>query len=267
VKKTHKSSFQAFRRIIAWILAQPTLMALPMMAAFIAQFEAVLDELSGSAAGQDSHFRLAKGVTAEKGGIKRDVMDQMRLVASVAAISIPDVVKVTAALQMPSRKADAEGLVTAGIAMADAAETHQAALVKQGLVPDAITQLRASAAQFKAAIDSRGQLVAQRRGATAEVGVQLATARKLVDAIAILVTRGLRDDPSKLAEWTQLKRVTQKPGGRATTVNQPPVVSQAPAAEPASAADSTSDDSKVAAEIQAPATPVPAVETEEVNAA
>jgi hypothetical protein len=261
VKQAHKSAFQAFRRIVAWIVAQPTLMALPMMAAFIAQFEAVLDGLSGSAAAQDTHLRLGKGVTAEKRGIKRDVIDHMRLVANVAAISIPDVVKVTAALQMPSRKADTEGLVTAGIAMADAAETHQAALVKQGLVPDAITQLRASAAQFKAAIDSRGQLVAQRRGATAEVGVQLATARKLVDAIAILVTRGLRDDPSKLAEWTQLKRITQKPGGRVTPVNQAPAAAEAPADTEAPAA------STAPAATRAPVTPVPSVGTEEVNAA
>ena len=222
MNREKKSSFQAFRRIVAWIVAQPILMAQPMVAAFIMKLHAVLDELSGAAAAQDSHFRLAKGATAEAKSIRREVVQHMRLVARVAEISIPEVFKATASLQMPHRNLDTEGLVVAAMAIAGAAEANQDALAKQGLAADAIAQLRAAAERFKAAVDSRGQMIAQRRGATADVDVQLHRARKLVDALSILVARTLRDDPATLAEWEQLKRVTQKPGPLATTAGEAP---------------------------------------------
>jgi hypothetical protein len=213
VNQGQKGFLQVLRRMWIWLAAHPKVTELPMMAAFVIALGAAIDEWSDAAAQQDGQLRVSKGATADAQRLRRELYrDHMRLVARVAKVSIPAVVKVTAALKMPKEDIDVEQLLSSSEALANAAEQNQDALVKQGLAPDAIAQLRSVREQLKAAIDSRGHAVAQRSGATERVDAQREHARKLVDAIAVLVTRALRDDRATLAEWTQLSRITQKPG-------------------------------------------------------
>ena len=209
MKVKQKRSFQAFRRVYDWLGGHPVIAAL--VAPFLTALGTVLASLDEAMVKQDTHLRSAKGATAEAKLLRReDITDHMRLIAKAARVAIPDVVKMTAELQLPKRDIDIEGLRAAAGAMAAAAERYQDALVTAGLPADTIAQLRSVAAQYKAAIDKRGQLVAQRRGATESVDEQLRRARELVDAISVIVTRALRTDPATLAEWRQLKRVTVK---------------------------------------------------------
>jgi len=204
-----KRSFQAFRRVRDWLTEHPILAAL--VAPFRTALGTVLDSLSEAAVKQDSHFRSAKGATAESTRLRRElVADHMRLIARAARAAIPDVVAATAALQMPKKGIDVEGVRNAADAMATASEKHQEALTKAGLATDAIAQLREASARYQAALDARGQMIAQRRGATTAIDLQLDRGRRLVDTISVLVTRALRSDPPALAEWEQLKRVTLK---------------------------------------------------------
>ena len=209
-----KGFLQMLRRMWIWLAAHPKVTELPMMAAFVIALGAAIDELSDAAAQQDGQLRVSKGATAEGQRLRRELYrDNMRLVARVAKVSIPAVVKVTAALKMPKEDIDVEQLLSSSEALANAAEQNQDALVKQGLAPDAIAQLRSVREQLKATIDARGHAVAQRSGATERVDAQRQHARQLVDAIDVLVTRALRDDRATLAEWKQLSRITQKSGG------------------------------------------------------
>jgi hypothetical protein len=210
MKVHQKRSFQAFRRVYDWLAGHPVIAAL--VAPFLTALGTVLASLDEAMVKQDTHLRSAKGATAEAKTLRReDIADHMRLIAKAARVAIPDVVKMTAALQLPKQKEiDIEGLRVSAGAMADAAEQYQDALVLAGLPADTIAQLRSVAARYKAAIDKRGQLVAQRRGATESVDEELRRARDLVDAISVIVTRALRTDPATLAEWEQLKRVTVK---------------------------------------------------------
>ena len=107
-----KGFLQVLRRMWIWLAAHPKVTALPMMAAFVIALGAVIDELSDAGAQQDSHLRVSKGATADAQRLRRELYrDHMRLVARVAKVSIPAVVKVTAALKMPKEDIDVEQLI------------------------------------------------------------------------------------------------------------------------------------------------------------
>jgi hypothetical protein len=209
VKTHHKRSSQAFRRAADWLGKHPAIAAL--VAPLLAALGTVVTALSDAATQQDSSLRSSKAATAEANRLRQEgIGDHMRIIARVAVAAIPDVVKATAALTLPPEKPDAEGLYASAEAMANAAEGHQDALVKAGMPSDTIPQLRVALVAYRAAVDERGQAVAQRAGATKSITVHVNRARKLVDSISPIVQKALRSDPVLLAEWKQLKRVTLK---------------------------------------------------------
>jgi hypothetical protein len=241
MRADQKRTFQAFRRVEDWLGARPAMAAL--VAPLQAALGTILTALSDAGINQDAHLRSSKGATAEASRLRKElVADNMRLVARAAESALPDVVKATAALQLPPKGTDDEGLYNSAGAMATAAEPHQQALVDAGMPANAISELRAVAAQFRGVVDARGQSVAERSGATKSIGVQLKKARKLVETISVIVTKALRSDPVTLAEWRQLKRVTVKgvQGSGQVKVQAPapdvPPASTQPSASPATVA-------------------------------
>jgi len=62
----------------------------------------------------------------------------------------------------------------------------------------------------RSAIDAGGQGTAVSKGATEGIDDQLVQGRQLVETMPVIVVQRLRTDPSALAEWHQLKRVTLK---------------------------------------------------------
>jgi hypothetical protein len=214
VDSDQKRQLQSARRAHGWLGAHPDVVGDPTTPGLAQHFDAlgtVVSKLGVAAAGQEVHFLSAKGATAEVKRLRRELIRQhMRGVATVARVAIPDVAKMTVALQVPKEPTDIEGLLASADAMATAAEQYQDTLVKQGLPTDALTRLREVAEQYRSAIDARGQSIANRRGATEAVDALLAQARKHVNTISVLLTRVLEGNRALLAEWQQLKRVTIK---------------------------------------------------------
>jgi hypothetical protein len=227
-----KRTVQRDRRAAGWLTAHPTLTAVPIVAQLLALLFAVLDELNDAAVGQESHLRAALGATAEAKSLRDTLIsDHLRVITSLAEIAIPDVAKVTASLRMPDTRIDTEGLLTSAEGLAVSVEEHQDALQKAGLAADAAPRMRAVVQQYRKAIDSRGQFMALRSGATEGVDVQIKEARKLVKSLSAQVKLALRSDPRALAEWKQLVRIGRK-GVQGTTPAAEPDVSASPVDAP-----------------------------------
>jgi hypothetical protein len=164
------------------------------------------------------------------------VTHQMRPIATIAQMAIPDVVRITEALRMPAKKIRAEGLIAAAESMAVLGEKYQDQLATGGLAANFVAQLRSVAAAYKQAIDTRGQAVVSRKGATEGLNAQLATGRKVVETLSVIVRQRLRQDPVALAEWHQAKRVTIKGAQSRSPVAAPTVGAPSAASTPVAAA-------------------------------
>ena len=130
-----KQRLQMDRRAQGWLAEHPDVVAsTPQLSQQTDAFSAVVAELSVAGSGQDSHFRASMGATAEASRLRRVlIVDQMQSIATVAKVTVPDVVRMTAALRMPRQGIDAEGLLTAADAMATEAQRYQDVLVQQAL--------------------------------------------------------------------------------------------------------------------------------------
>jgi hypothetical protein len=115
-------------------------------------------------------------------------------------------------LSMPKWNVSTPEVITAATAIAQKAEIYKDVLVESGLPADFIEQLTAATAALKGSFDGRGLARASRVAATRGVGSELALGRRTVAIIDVIVTREVRSEPTKLAEWEQLKRVTLKGG-------------------------------------------------------
>jgi hypothetical protein len=169
------------------------------------------------------HFLAAKGATAEIRKLRDTLYGQnMRTVATVARVAIPDVAKMTVALQMPKgKRPGAERLLVLADAMAAAAEQYLDTLVKQGLPADSLARLKSVTQELRGAIDARGQSIGSRRGSTEKIDVLVQQARRHVATIDALLTRVLDGNRALLAEWKQVKRVTVKGVPRSASAEAP----------------------------------------------
>jgi hypothetical protein len=230
-----KRTLQAFRRIQGWIIAHPELAAATQstrpalvtsgsstpaastatlggvsaegVSKLIGSFNTALDRITQNAADEDAHDRAARGHAAEIGRARKELFDHnLRQIAIMTETAIPDVARMTVALRRP-RARDAEGMLAAAAAMAQAVAPYRQALVQRGLPADFIEQLLKAAASFKEAIDSRGASVAARHRAGQVLEESVQTGRRLVAALTIVVERRYREDRGLVAEWRQLKHV------------------------------------------------------------
>lgn len=209
----------SFRRVQGWLAARPELAKEPGSAgtapSALTQQEAalsvVIGQVGSAASQQDAKARAAAAATVETKRLRTElVTEHMRPIANMARAAIPDVARMTQALRMPGRQVRAEGLIAAAEAMATVAAQHAAELESRGLPADFISQLRATSLAYKQEIDARGQALVARKGATKAVDAALATGRKIVTTMSVIVTKALRRNPSALAEWTMAHRVTNK---------------------------------------------------------
>ena len=113
-------------------------------------------------------------------------------------------------LSLPRGNVQTAAVITAATAMAQKGEIYKDVLVESGLPADFVAQLMAAAAALKASLDGRGLARASRVAATRGVGSELALGRRVVAILDAVVTRQIRSEPAKVAEWEQLKRVTVK---------------------------------------------------------
>lgn len=224
-----KKKFQSYRRIQGWLIthlgfgASDTPAGDPMappaanatgiitpsaIAVHSAALDAVVRDVETFAGEQEAQDRAAEGAAAEALRLRNDLENQMRDVAIMAGTAMPDVVRMTAALRRPVAR-DAEGIMAAAEAMAMAASSYEELLVQRGLPGDFIDGLRNAAAAFKQAIDARGAAIGRRHRAVQSLAEAFKQGGLVVDALDVLVKRRYRDDKGTLAEWKQVKRVTQ----------------------------------------------------------
>jgi hypothetical protein len=229
-----KRTLQAFRRIQGWLTVHPDFANAPAptrpqlvtgagssagtsatlgsvsadgVAKLVGSFNAGVDRITLNAADEDNHDRAARGAAAEIGRARRELFDQnLRHIAIIAETAIPDVVRMTVALRRP-RARDAEGMLAAADAMAQAAAPHRQVLTQRGLPSDFVEQLTRAAGEFRRAIDSRGASVAARHRAGQVLEESVQQGRRLVAALSVIVERRYRDDKPLVAEWRQLKHV------------------------------------------------------------
>ena len=263
-----KRTLQAFRRIQGWIVAHPelanatqatrptivtsgstTTAASPAtlggvsadgVTKLVGSFHTALDRITQNAAAEDMHDRAARGFAAEIGRARTELFDhQLRHVAVMAETAIPDVVRMTVALRRPKAR-DAEGILAAGDAMAQAVATHREVLVQRGLPADFVEQMMKATADFRKVIDSRGASVAARHRAGQVLEESVQQGKRLVAAISVIVERRYREDRGLVAEWRQLKHVAlvgaRVPATAEEQSSAPVTLSGAPAPEQPTAA-------------------------------
>ena len=254
-----KRTLQASRRIQGWLIAHPELTEVRSspqtrpelvttgtkqatipgispdgVAKQVAAFIANADFITSAAADQEISDRDARGASVEAARTRKVLVAQhMRHIAIVALSTIPEVVRMTVALQRP-RAADIEGTIAAADAMAKAAVQYRAELVARGLPPDFIEQLQRAAAAFKNAIDARGAALGKRTLAASALKTGTRQGLAILRTLSVFVERRFADDVNLLAEWRQLKHVvasTTRPQ-RADDVFVPSGVLAAPGSQP-----------------------------------
>ena len=127
----------------------------------------------------------------------------MTQVAQVLRNRVPGI----GSLRMPSGKAQSESLLQAAGTLAKQASTYQSVLVEEGLAPDFLTQLGTATAALQASVDKRGTAIAGQVSATKQLIVSLRLGTQYVQLMDAALSRTLKQDPAKLAEWKNAKRV------------------------------------------------------------
>jgi len=205
---------QSFRRVQGWFAANTQHTAADGPASTPA-LAAQLDALNGIVKRSTDHAAQQETQLAQSLLISKDEREQRREVLSHHMASIAKVARALrgtvpgiAVLSMPKGSIQSAALITAATVMARKAEIYQAVLVENGLPTDFVRQLEDAVAALKGSLDARGLARGARASATRGVESELALGRRVVDIMDVTLTRGLRLQPAKLAEWQHVKRVT-----------------------------------------------------------
>ena len=205
---------QSFRRVEGWFAANPQYVAgNPSLGKQVEALNGIVSRLSDHATAQNTQRAQSLLISKNETEKRRELVEhEMAPIVKVARALKGTVVGI-GVLSMPKSNVTTPQLITAATAMVENAELYKDVLVESGLAADFIEQLKAATAALKASIDGRGLARASRVAATQGVESEVAVGRRVVAIIDAVVTRLIRAEPTKLAEWDQLKRVTLKPGG------------------------------------------------------
>lgn len=202
---------QSFRRVEGWFAANPEYVASnPQLGTQVEALKGIVSRLSDHAAAQNTKHAQSLLISRDETERRRElVAHHMAPIAKVAR-ALNGTVPGIGVLSLPKGHVPMSEVITAALAMAEKAEIYKDVLVESGLPADFIEQLRQAAEALEASFDGRGLARASWVAATKGVGSELALGRRVVAIIDAVVTRQIRSEPAKLAEWEQLKRVTVK---------------------------------------------------------
>lgn len=202
---------QVFRRILGWFAANVQYVTNnPALGTQLETLTGIVSRMSDHAATQAVQHAQTLLISTDEIEKRREVLSHQMVPIAKVARALRGTVPGIAVLTAPKASVPTPELITAATAMAATAVIYKDVLVESGLPADFIEQLTAAAAALKSSIDRRGLARAARVAATEGVGSELVLGRRTVAIIDALVTRQLRNDPPKLAEWQQLKRVVLK---------------------------------------------------------
>ena len=173
--------------------------------------DAIVAQLSTHAVNQDAGRVNSKGETAKQRAVRLALRSHMRPVAAFAKAKLRDVPEFKA-LTLPDSRMNANRLVAAAGAMADAATPHAQVFVDSGLPADFVPQLIKAADDVSGSIDTRAESRGRRVGATAGLSAEDKKGRNALAILDTLVVPMLGTNDQLLAEWRSLKRVDHKPG-------------------------------------------------------
>ena len=204
---------QSFRRVLGWHAANQQFVANgsaspPALAAHIEALNGVVERATNHAAEQETQAAQSLLISKDEREQRREVLSHhMGSIAKVARALRGDVPGI-GVLQMPKGNIESAALITAATVMARKSEVYRSVLVENGLPTDFVEQLEGAAGQLKASLDARGRARGLRVGATRALETELGLGRRIIQIMDVTLTRVLRSDPGRLAEWQQVKRVT-----------------------------------------------------------
>jgi hypothetical protein len=200
---------QSFRREQGWLRVNPQYVANnPSLGHQLELLDGIVIRITDHATAQETQFAQTMLISKDEIEQRRAVLSyQMQPIVKVAR-ALRGIVPGIGVLSMPKGNASTADIITAAHAMAQKAEIYKDVLVENGLPADFIEQLMAAAEALKSSLDGRGLARASRVAATRGLESEIAVGRRVVAIIDAIVTRQIRSEPAKLAEWEQLKRVT-----------------------------------------------------------
>lgn len=240
---------QSHRRTLAWCAANPGLVppaegppdAWVPITRQLATLHTFVTTSTDAAAQQ---IVLARQTTLEAAGeptLRQHLRDEMHVAAQVAQ-ALRKTVPGISIIKMPPPNAQSEGLLKEAEAFTRQAFTYETVLVEHGLAPNFIAQLRDGISALKASVDGRGAARAAQVSATKLLAVSLEQGSKFVTILDASITKALKSDSAKLAEWRNAKRVTLRGApvtGGNTNGATPTLVTQTAASAPLTPAPAT----------------------------
>ena len=250
---------QALRRAQAWCAANPGVIPPPegpsdAWTPVTRQFNALTETVNTVTTAATTQAVSGSKVTLEVAGelqLRTHLRQELRAVTKVAQ-ALRKTVPGIGSLRMPSPDLKAEALVKAAEVFISQASTYEAVLVEHTLPSDFLDQLRQAMSALKGSIDGRGAARAGQVSATKELAVSLGLGMKFVQILDSAISKALKAEPARLAEWNNCKRVTIKgvvsrDAAVASPFATPLQVVTTPAAPPAtSPAESTGAEVKAA---------------------
>ena len=234
---------QSHRRALVWCAANPGLVPAPegtpdAWAPITRQLHAVnktVTDATAAATQQGVSGTQVKLEATDELALRKHLRDEMRAVTQVAQ-ALRKTVPGIGLLKMPPPRGQAESLVKAANAFITQASTYEMVLVEHALPSDFLEQLRSAMSALKVSIDGRGAARADQVGATKQLAVSLSLGKQVVQILDSALTKALRTDPAKLAEWKNVKRTTIKGVSNTGTIAAPafatPVTSVTPITSP-----------------------------------
>jgi hypothetical protein len=202
---------QSFRRVEGWFGANPQYVAAnPALGTQVEALSGIVRRLSDHVTAQDTKHAQSLLISKDEMEKRREVLSNQMVPIAKVARALRGTVPGIGVLTVPKGNVPTPELITAATAMAEKAEIYKDVLVESGLRGNFIEQLTAAAAALKSSLDGRGLARASWVAATRGVESELALGRRVVSIIDAVITREIRSEPAKLAEWEQLKRVTVK---------------------------------------------------------
>ena len=200
---------QSFRRVQGWFAANTQYAAsTPALATQLDALKGIVQRLTDHAATQETQRSGASLDSMDEIEKRREVVSyQMKPIAKVAR-ALRGVVPGIGVLKLPKGNIPTPSVITAATAMVQKAEVYKEPLVESGLPANFLEELKGATAALKASLDARGLARAARVAATRGVESELTLGRNTVSILDAILTRLIRSQPTKIAEWEQLKRVT-----------------------------------------------------------
>jgi hypothetical protein len=192
----------------------------------------MVDRLSAHAVEQDASLRAMRASVRKAQAQARVVRGEfMRPVSQMGRALFPSDASLRRALAMPKVK-DYQGLITAGLAMADQAAEHKDRFVAAGFEENFVERFRTAVTDLRTALDITATHLGRRSAASAGMLDELARGRQLVRMLDAMVAPRLEDAPDRLAQWRTLARfVHVAPAEEASPAPVPGVQPNGPPAD------------------------------------